>query len=312
MKKKILMITGRQDRTCDYLQNKYQEISFFRLNLDQFSTYFVTATKSGFEIETDDSTITQESCEAIYYRKPWMQDLTGIFDDKYHRFSHSEVLSLVDGIIESFEGPCLSKPSVLRRANNKILQLRLAHEIGFNVPDSVITNSFSRVRGLGADRSIVKPLSIGTVDHPGVREYVQTNLLDWDVDSSFLNYSPSYFQKYIEKDFELRVTVIGDRFHTVRIDSKNKVDWRKRNNEISYSLTELPREITDKCKKLMKRLNMEFGCFDFMVKDSIFYFLEMNANGQWAWLEEITRCEISKNLISYLKNEADDENIKGA
>lgn len=312
MSKQLLVITGSHDRTCDYLERRYNDIGFFRLNLDQFSKYLVSVATKGFEITTSEAKINHESCGGIYYRKPLMENLTGIFEQKYHRFAHSEVLSLVDGIVESFEGPCLSKPATLRRANNKVLQLHLASRIGFIIPDAVITNAYARIHCLHGEMTIVKPLSVGTVDHEGTREYVQTNIVDEGVDGSFLKFCPSYFQQYIEKDHELRVTVIGDRFHTVKIESKNKVDWRKANNEITYSHVNLPSEIAEKCRQLMDRLGMNFGCFDFMVKDGTTYFLEMNANGQWAWLDAITQFEISKSLINYLTNGKWNENPQGA
>lgn len=302
MPKKILMITGSHDRTCDYIERKYPETQFFRLNLDEFSTYFISVTANGFCIETKTGTITSESCSAIYYRKPIAENLNGVFQEKYHRFAHSESFSLIDGIMESFKGTCLSRPSILRKANNKILQLSLASEIGFSLPKSIITNSHDRIKKIQEEELIVKPLSVGTVDHEGTREYVQTNLVDSSIDASLLKFCPSYFQQYIEKDYELRVTVIGNDFHTVRIDSKNKIDWRKANNEVSYSLTDLPDVVSQQCITFMNSMSINFGCFDFMVKDEELYFLEMNANGQWAWLDEITQFGISKSLIKYLTN----------
>ncbi len=312
MAKQLLIITGSHDRTCDYLASKYKDVRFFRLDLDRFSEYLVSATTKGFEIETEKSKINHASCGGIYYRKPLMEDLTGTFEQKYHRFAHSEVLSLVDGIVESFDGPCLSKPATLRRANNKILQLHLASRIGFTIPDAAITNAYARIPALHGDKAIVKPLSVGTVDYEGTREYVQTNIVDKNIDGSLLKFCPSYFQQYIEKDYELRVTVVGNRFHAVKIESKNKVDWRKANNEITYSSVDLPDEIVEKCRQLMGLLDMDFGCFDFMVKDSVTYFLEMNANGQWAWLDAITQFEISKSLINYLTNGKWNEHPQGA
>ena len=46
--------------------------------------------------------------------------------------------------------------------------------------------------------------------------------------------------------------------------------------------------------------NMKFGVFDFVVKDNEYYFLEINANGQWAWLEKELNIDISSSLFNYL------------
>ena len=300
MKAKILMVTASNDLTCDYLITKFPEAPFFRLNVDLFSTYAIGVTAEGFSIANEFSSIDSQTCKSIYYRKPVPENLEGVLDQEYHAFAHKEAYSLVEGIVESFDGQCLSKPSIMRRANNKVVQLALARRLGFRVPDATITNAGSLVEKAAYDVGIVKPLSVGTVMHDGVKEFVQTNIIDESIDKYSLKYAPAYFQEFIDKDFELRVTFVGRNAYTVRIDSRNKVDWRKSNNEIQYSTAKLPNDLHERCVAFMGALNMNFGCFDFMIKDGYHYFLEMNANGQWAWLEKELGIEISKGLMEFL------------
>ncbi len=47
---------------------------------------------------------------------------------------------------------------------------------------------------------------------------------------------------------------------------------------------------------------IDFGCFDFIVFDNEWLFLEMNANGQWVWLEHKTGLNISKEIMRYLND----------
>jgi glutathione synthase/RimK-type ligase-like ATP-grasp enzyme len=52
-------------------------------------------------------------------------------------------------------------------------------------------------------------------------------------------------------------------------------------------------------------LDLNFGCFDFIVdeNDNVF-FLECNSNGQWLWIEEDTGMDISGAIAEWLiKNE---------
>ncbi|ECY3259882.1 hypothetical protein AU577_25135, partial [Salmonella enterica subsp. enterica serovar Alachua] len=77
-------------------------------------------------------------------------------------------------------------------------------------------------------------------------------------------------------------------------------DWRKNNNEISYSTVEMPDSIKEKCLKYMSVMNIYFGCFDFIVFDGKWFFLEMNANGQWAWLENETHINVSNEIVRFL------------
>lgn len=293
-------MTGSHDRTCDYLIRRYTNVPFFRLDVDLISNYQLSVDHRGFEIVRGNSVITTATCHSIFYRKPIPENLDGILEPQYHSFAHTETFSMIDGIVEGFEGVCLSRPSVMRRANNKILQLQLAERMGLRLPRALVTNSAPALTKFGKEQLIVKPLATGVVEHNGYKEFVQTNLVDPSIETSCLRHVPAYFQEYVEKDYEFRVTMVGDDCHSVRIDSPDKVDWRKPNNKPIYSIQPLPFFLEAQAKALMRELGMKFGCFDFMLKDGEAYFLEMNANGQWAWLDGVASGEISRSIVNLL------------
>lgn len=301
MNNKILIFTSTYDKTCDYLMSKYRDSNFYRFDFDNFSSYKVTTSSDGFKIiNSSYADIDTNTCKSIYFRKPTHENLDNIFDEKYHNFAHREAYSLIEGITESFAGTCLSKPSIMRRAGNKVSQAMLAKKVGFIMPELIITNDLIEVNKLKIQQSIVKPLSMGTVLEKHTKEFVQTNMINLDFDLNSLKYAPAYFQKYMEKDFEVRITFVGKKAFPVKIDSENKIDWRKPGNNIKYSLCELPNSIYSKCLDFLKSSEMQFGCFDFIVKDNEWYFLEMNSNGQWAWLEFETNLCISEEIVRLL------------
>lgn len=48
----------------------------------------------------------------------------------------------------------------------------------------------------------------------------------------------------------------------------------------------LPKEIGIKCINVVKALGLKFGAFDFMLdSDGQYWFLEVNPNGQWGFVE---------------------------
>jgi glutathione synthase/RimK-type ligase-like ATP-grasp enzyme len=298
---KILIITSSYDKTCDYLIKKYRDVDFFRLDFDCFSKYSISFFNNQFCISNKDHSILEEDCCSIYYRKPSPENLSGIIDRKYHSFAYKEAYSLIEGIVEAFSGACLSKPSIMRPAGNKILQARLAKNVGFEYPKYLITNSAAKVNEFNSDKSIVKPLSVGVIQDERSKEFVQTNLLNENIDLEALKYSPSYFQRYQSKDYECRATFIGKKAFIIKIESENDIDWRKLNNKINYSVCEMPNDIYTKCLLFMKECKLEFGCFDFIIKNNIWYFLEMNVNGQWAWLEFEVGVDISGEIMRYLR-----------
>ena len=133
------------------------------------------------------------------------------------------------------------------------------------------------------------------------KEFVQTNIVDANINLDALKYSPSYFQLYQKKDYEIRATFVSSEVFVVKIESLNEIDWRKSDNKITYSVCEMPDDIYNKCIKFMKLCKMDFGCFDFIVHNDSWYFLEMNVNGQWAWLEFETELDISGSIVRYLR-----------
>ncbi len=299
---KILIVTSSYDKTCDYIEQKYAEYSFFRFNLDKFSEYQISFTNDGFFIGNNNGHIYESSCNAIYYRKPSPEDLNDVIESKYHSFAHKEAYSLIEGIVESFRGVCLTKPSIMRPASNKLFQARIAEQVGFEIPAYLMTNNAKSVTKFHSNKTIVKPLSVGVIQDDKTKEFVQSNLFNPDIALDFLMYSPSYFQSYQSKDYEVRATFVDTEAHIVKIKSENAIDWRKSDNNITYSVCEMPNDIYDKCIAFMRRCKMSFGCFDFIVQNDNWYFLEMNVNGQWAWLEFETSLDISGSIMRYLSD----------
>lgn len=273
---------------------------FFRLDLDRFSDYRVTFSAGGFTIKTTHQYIDTGICASIYFRKPSMEKLNDIFDSHYHAYIHKETYAFVEGIVESFNGTVLTKPSVMRRANNKVLQASFAAKAGFLLPEFAITNDIDLLKHFSKNAGIIKPVALGEITNGSRKEFVQTNLIDSAFEVNNFEYSPVYLQDFIEKDFEVRVTVVDGQFFPVKIHSENNIDWRKPNNKVFYEACSIPLTIRSCCLKFMELCCMKFGCFDFVVKNNVWYFLEMNANGQWAWLEFETKHSISDAIVQYL------------
>lgn len=303
--KNILIITSSNDLTVDYMINKFNRTTkFFRFNTDLFSDYDISIYDNrGWKIKCKYWELNEEEVFSIYYRKPRFPDISD-YEEKYHKLLYKEILTAIQGIVEVFEGRCLSKPSILSKAENKIYQLRIAEKVGFKMPESLITNSCENAnRFCSNTERIVKPLSIGKINYDNKIGIIQTNMVNNKSTIENLECSPAYFQQYISKDYEIRVTVIEKKFYGVKIETNEKIDWRKQNSKIIYSEIHLPSHIKSKCIEMMNMLNLEFGAFDFIVSNGEYVFLEVNPNGQWYWLEERLNLDISQSIYNYLVGE---------
>jgi glutathione synthase/RimK-type ligase-like ATP-grasp enzyme len=295
LSKSILIISSSFDKTVDYLITKFEnDLKFFRINLDKINDYKISITNDNVFIENESKLINvYQDINSIYFRKIFLPELLE-YDIEYRNYMHKEIYNFIIGLADSFEGKVLSRPSLLRKVENKVYQLHLAKKLNFLIPQSIISNDKDFVnKNIKLNDWIVKPLSIGKITK---NKKIMTNIVNIKI--SDIEFSPSYFQKKIIKDYELRITFINNIFYCVKIIS-NKIDWRDDNN-VSYELIEIPKIVKDECIKFLEYSGLNFGAFDYIVKDSKYYFLECNPNGQWLWLENKLELDISNKIMEYL------------
>jgi glutathione synthase/RimK-type ligase-like ATP-grasp enzyme len=198
----------------------------------------------------------------------------------------------------------------IREAENKIYQLVLAKKIGFRIPKTMITNyNDSAYQFIKTNRfnCILKPIRSGFVDDPDNPRVIFTNKINKSKVKELkrIKYCPSIFQNNIEKEADVRVTVVGEKLFPVKIESQeyeeSRIDWRRGTNIISHKYIELPKIISRQCINLVKHLNLIFGAIDLVIdKEGNFYFLEINPNGQWAWIEKRLNLPISQEIATLL------------
>jgi len=314
----ILFITNKEDLTIDFLINKLNRdnVNYFRLNTEDFPQNL------GFNFNFKDNKFTIidyiknieiniEDINSVYYRRPKLSEIN------FKRLNKGRKKFLLDEITYCFEGLYklmrnkywLNKIFAIREAENKMYQLLLAKEIGFRIPNSLITNSNSAHYFFNnEDEYIIKPIRTGYIDSIKSKELIFTNLFTKDQTYNLkrVKIFPNYFQEKVNKIADIRVTVVGNKIFSALIKSQEfeetKVDWR-RNEEIplQYEKIELPELIRKKCLKLNKILNLNFSTMDFALKKNKDYiFFEINPNGQWAWIEKKLKFNISQEIINLL------------
>jgi glutathione synthase/RimK-type ligase-like ATP-grasp enzyme len=99
--------------------------------------------------------------------------------------------------------------------------------------------------------------------------------------------------------------VVDERFFAARIDAASdaaSIDWRSDYHSISYSVIETPDFVRSRVSALLDELGLRFGTLDFIVDpDGRWWFLEINPNGQLAWIEEETGLSISGSIADALE-----------
>lgn len=316
----IFVITNKNDITTDFIVSKLNKTDeeYFRLNTEELgSRYFVNLDLGNEQYGVFDSYNGQRvdlaAISSIYYRRPMLptiQDPTWSVGEKH--LALTECQGILDGLYRILDDRYwISRPRAIREAENKIYQINLARRMGFKVPDSIITTEAASARAFfvrNEGNCIIKPVRSGFIDDKGGERVVFTTLLGQEHLDLMANTEayPLYLQDNIKKAADIRVTVVGDRVFSARIDSQvsmeTSIDWRKADSlSLAYEKNILPDDIQKKCVDLVRNLGLEFGAIDFVLDIRENYiFLEINPNGQWAWIETRLGYDISGALIHLL------------
>jgi len=321
---KILVVTSQQDVHTDIVLSHLSKlnVNFFRLNTDSFfedyNYSFFYSNKGAIISIFNKKNFKQFDFYSgvAWYRKP--QKTFFHRDQKFEKnsaeFISSETSNLFRFLYTNNNVKWVNNYYTNIKNSSKASQLILAKEIGFKIPDTLITNKISEFEDFynKHDKSVIaKTLGtqIANIDQKGVflhAHKISPNNVHKIINS--FSVCPVIIQEYIPKKIELRIVVIGQKVFAVSIDSQNnfesKVDWRIKNlSKLDHKEYILPKEIEDKIGDLMKKQGLIFGAIDMIVTpDNEYVFLENNPNGQWYWLEILTGLPMAKTMAELLVN----------
>lgn len=309
----VLLITNKDDITTDFVVKKLRAngVSFYRLNTEEI-TQSVEIT---LDLVVEDGYIYDKylsktykisDFDAVYFRRPKIKEYEDQeLCDGEKNFLRREMIFFLEGIYKMLQhANWLNTVDDIRIAENKIFQQLVAKKIGFDVADSIITTRYEDFTDfLEKQNCIIKPIKSGQIGD----KIVFTNDIKTIPSREQIENYPNYLQKKIDKAFDVRVTVVGEKIFAVRIDSQlreeTETDWRKGENILPHYKIQLPVDIEQRCIDLIKELHLGFGAIDLVEdRDGKYVFLEINPNGNWAWIEKQTGYDISGEIVKRLVN----------
>jgi glutathione synthase/RimK-type ligase-like ATP-grasp enzyme len=263
----------------------------------------------------DDQSLDLSTVERVWYRKPSNLQLDPRITPEEATWLRSQCADLIQGIWANVDAFWVSEPHRLRHASLKLLQLRLARQLGLCVPDYIVTNSPERAHAFIAahpDGVIVKALAAPTLFSPERFGMIYTHRLTAaDLDHlDEVRHEPTFLQAFVPKRVDVRVTVIGDEVFPVAIDSMGTpeavVDFRRADMmDLPHEPIALPGGLQAACLELVRRLGLQFGAIDLLLTpDDEYVFLEINPNGQWLWIEMMTELPMTRAMCDLLERGA--------
>lgn len=315
----ILLITNKKDITTDFVvrELKKTHVRFYRFNTEDLWTtvsFSYTNDSNGIEAylknHITNEIINLNSIKSVYFRRPIipMNYVEGLSSGEFE-FILRENNRVLEGIYKILNNSFwVSNVSRIKEAENKIWQLNIAKELCFKIPESLISNCLLSISNFfkNSQDTVVKTLAGGLVEEDEIKNSVIfTSKVDRlpfkdELDGSFV-----FMQSEIKKKADVRVIVVGNKCFAVTIDSQKNpdslVDWRRTDKPLKHTPFELPKEIELKCQKLVSKLGLQFGAIDFILTENDdYFFLEINPNGQWAWIENLTQLPIAQEIVKLL------------
>ncbi|CUI09574.1 hypothetical protein BN2497_13925 [Janthinobacterium sp. CG23_2] len=313
MAKKVLIVSNSADLHVDLLLPILQAkgCAAFRLDLDAFPRDYQTsqwfaggALRQWIRHLPSDVTLDLADVGAVWSRKPaefsFLSPDLGIQERIYAKAETEQALF---GMLYTLDCFWMSHPLALRGAMWKGEQLQRAARMGFRIPASLTTNSPADVKAFRA--SVEGPMIFKALSSPNlggddladadrIAAGIGTTLVD---DAMFeqlesVGELACHFQQYIPKQYELRVTIIGERVFAAKIHSQNDqrtaIDSRDMSADIPYEATVLPDAVRERCLAFVRSYDLPYSALDLIVTpDDDYVFLENNPVGQFLYVEQL-------------------------
>lgn len=263
------------------------------IEIRQLGTGRPTARLVGKEWE-----ISTDEIGVLWLRRPHLPAISAQVSDPADRFfARNEWRVAIDALANSVPKHRVFNPPACERAASKPRQLQRAVELGFRVPDTLITSSPDAARAFLEKHD-------GKVIHKTLtappHAFVETRPLAAD-DLTLLELlplAPTMLQEQVNGVADLRITIVGDRHYAARIPSRpgGALDSRLDLSQ-AYQACDVEPDLAARLKRLLEILGLPVGTVDLKLRESgECVFFEINPQGQFLYVEIMTGQEIAKGF----------------
>lgn len=311
-KVEILIISDIMDFTTDYicLELQRRNAAYLRINRDKFKDYKIVFDIDNLilniTINSKKYIIDNRNLKAIYYRAPiYLHDIYKpnlSFEKQLYRSQWTAFLRNLT-LFENVKW--INNPIDTFRVENKMLQLKYARKIGMKCPHTLLLNS---IEGIELDKNtnyIMKSLDTVLLRQDDKEAFVYSTVMTGkELMKSEFAVAPVVIQEYLYPKVDLRVTVIGKKVFAAKIVKKGMGiagDWRKEKEGVDFIEVELPEDVKEKCTQVVNDLGLAFGGIDLILHNDMYYFIEVNPTGEWAWLVNKAGLKIDRAICDYIQ-----------
>jgi ATP-GRASP peptide maturase of grasp-with-spasm system len=269
-----------------------------------------------FILEIENKIFNSKDIQSVWFRRGKLNTfINEIIDQdeiskKLRTFNYGEKFA-IEAFVHSFFLKKISVNNSLLQNVNKPIVLSRAKSNGLQIPETIITSckdeliNFKKEHQRIITKSTNETLFFTIQDIRSTGYTIEvTNQMISEIPDVF---TPSLFQKRIEKEFEIRTFFLNESFYSMAIfsqsNTKTKLDFRhyddlNPNRNIPFLL---PPSIEERTKKLMSSMKLNCGSLDFICDvNGDIIFLEINPVGQFGMLSAPCNYYLEKEIANAL------------
>jgi len=296
--------------------------------------FSLSRTDSKTRLVIDGEPADVDAIKVVWYRR-WAFDheyrAAELFSDESNRtrantfsaYSHlDDELKAVSRLFFSMLGSAVWLGHPSNSIPNKLVTLKLAAELGLEVPRTMVTNNLEDLQQFVREcgEVVTKPASDvlrSTLANRVFGTYTsvvpESMLKDEPWQASF----PSMFQEKLEKRYEIRVFYLDGKCYSMAMFTQDRastsVDFRKYSygdpvRTVPYML---PAKVEALLRELMRSLRLETGSIDMVrATDGRFVFLEVNPVGQFGMVSRPCNYFLERKVATALADRLSEERQK--
>ncbi len=297
----VLIVTDRFDVTTDHVVTELngRDVPVFRFDTAEFPRHLSVSARLDTDhcgsMRTSSRSVSLAEVGAVYYRRPSIYQVDPALSEPDAKWAVKEARFGFGGLLSSLP-VWLNHPADIARCEYKPVQYAAARRVGLHVPPTLLTNSGTQARTFAAEVGpiVYKPLSGIAYQHGHGRDFIYTQPVEaCELDDASIAATACLLQQRQDKAYEVRLTVVDGQCFAARIDAsseRGRIDWRADYDSLSYRSIPTPAPIQTAVKRLLLLLRLRFAAIDFIVTpaDDWVFIGDINPNGQWAWMDELT------------------------
>lgn len=277
----ILILSHSQDRTTDIIVEELKPYPVFRWNIDLWEEYSVRVTHEGFTItDPEGRAADEESVNAVYLRKlffnPCRIDVpAGGTEESWKRAEIEAIWLGIRDLAHEQGKLALVHPAPTGRWQ-KIRQMRVASQY-FKVPDwwVIIGEEKNQVR-----KPVVAKTFTGSTINGGL-------VTVQEVDPARLAPNFPWFlqSKLAAATHDVTVAWVDGEIFAYQADRAKFDGDDVRASDVEWQPIRLSEQESASVASFMVKTGYSYARMDFLKVDGELWFLEVNPNGQFAWLD---------------------------